>query len=289
MSAEFLLFFSMLIGRHVSISGGYMNALTEAKRLGIDTFQIFTKNQRFWQEKFVSEEEGLTFHNAFKAHGIKQAFSHTIYLISLGSENEETVERSLLSLVAELERCRVLGLTHTVLHPGSTGKLPIQQAIRLIGDRLKMVLKVTKGSPVKILLENTAGQGSSVGSKIEWIADLINYIKSPRIGLCIDTCHAFAAGYDIRTKKGIQNFLSLVDKQVGFDKLLCFHLNDSKGGLGSKIDRHEHIGMGLLGLEPFEYILKNFKQVPKVLETSTENNSDIKDLNLLRMLEKKKS
>ena len=265
-----------------------MNALTEAKRLGIDTFQIFTKNQRFWQEKFVSEEEGLTFRNAFKANGIKQAFSHTIYLISLGSENEETIEKSLLSLVAELERCRVLGLTHTVLHPGSAGKLPIQQAIRLIGDRLKMVLKVTKGSPVKILLENTAGQGSSVGGKIEWIAELINYIKSPRIGLCIDTCHAFAAGYDIRTKKGIQNFLSLVDKQVGFDKLLCFHLNDSKGGLGSKIDRHEHIGEGLLGLEPFEYILKNFKQVPKVLETSTENNSDIKDLNLLRMLEKKK-
>ncbi len=288
MSAEFLLFSRMLIGRHVSISGGYMNALTEAKRLGIDTFQIFTKNQRFWQEKFVSEEEGHAFRNAFKAHGIKQAFSHTIYLISLGSENEETVEKSLLSLVAELERCRVLGLTHTVLHPGSAGKLPIQQAIRLIGDRLKMVLKVTKGSPVKILLENTAGQGSSIGGKIEWIADLISYIKSPRIGLCIDTCHAFAAGYDIRSQKGIYNFLNLVDKQVGFDKLLCFHLNDSKGGLGSKIDRHEHIGEGLLGLHPFEYIVKNFKKVPKVLETSTENNSDIKDLNLLRTLEKNK-
>lgn len=278
----------MLIGRHVSISGGYMNALTEAKRLGIDTFQIFTKNQRFWQEKFVSEEEGHAFRNAFKAHGVKQAFSHTIYLISLGSENEVTVEKSLLSLVAELERCRVLGLTHTVLHPGSAGKLPIQQAIWLIGDRLKMVLKVTKGSPVKILLENTAGQGFSIGGKIEWIADLISYIKSPRISLCIDTCHAFAAGYDIRSKKGIQNFLGQVDKLIGFDKLLCFHLNDSKGGLGSKIDRHEHIGEGLLGLHPFEYIVKNFKQVPKVLETSTENNSEIKDLNVLRRLEKKK-
>ena len=285
--AEFLLCTRMLIGRHVSISGGYMNALTEAKRLGIDTLQIFTKNQRFWQEKIVPEEEGLAFRNAFKVHGVKQAFSHTIYLISLGSENEEIAEKSMSSLVGELERCRILGLTHTVLHPGSAGKLPIAQAIRLIGDRLKMILKITKGSPVKILLENTAGQGSSIGGKIEWIADLINYIKSPRIGLCIDTCHAFAAGYDIRSKKGIHNFLMQVDKLAGFNKLLCFHLNDSKGGLGSKIDRHEHIGEGLLGLEPFEYILKNFKQVPKVLETSTENNWDIKDLNVLRMLEKK--
>lgn len=278
----------MLIGRHVSISGGYMNALSEAKRLGIDTFQVFTKNQRFWQEKLVPEEEGLAFRNAFKAHGIKQAFSHTIYLISLGSENEEIVEKSMLSLVGELERCRVLGLTHTVLHPGSAKKRSIPQAIQLIGDRLKLVLKVTKGNPVKILLENTAGQGSSIGGKIEWIADLMSYINSPRIGLCIDTCHAFAAGYDIRTQKGTHKFLAQVDKLAGLDKLLCFHLNDSKGGLGSKIDRHEHIGEGLLGLEPFEYIVKNFKRVPKVMETSTENDWDIKDLNVLRMLEKKK-
>jgi deoxyribonuclease-4 len=278
----------MLLGTHVSIAGGYMNALTEARRLGIDTMQIFTKNQRTWKEKVVSTEEGQTFRNAFKAHGIKQVFSHTIYLISLGSENDAIAEQSMLSLAVELERCKALGLTHTVLHPGSAKKLPMSDGIRRIGDRLKMVLNATKGNPVKILLENTAGQGSSVGGKIEHIAELIGYINSPRLGLCIDTCHAFAAGYDIRPKKGIKDFLDLVDKQIGSGKLLCFHLNDSRGGLGSKIDRHAHIGEGLLGLEPFEYILKNFPHIPKVLETSKENDADVKNLQLLRQLEMKK-
>ncbi len=276
----------MLLGTHVSIAGSYMNALTEAKRLGIDTMQIFTKNQRTWQEKAVSDDEGKAFQKGMKANGIRQVFSHTIYLISMGSENEATIEKSMLSLAMELERCKTLGLTHTVLHPGSAKKLPVAEGIKLIGDRIKMVLKATKGNPVKILLENTAGQGSSVGGRIEHIAALMKYIKSPRIGLCIDTCHAFAAGYDIRTKKGITDFLRLVDKEIGLDKLLCFHLNDSKGGLGSKIDRHAHIGEGLLGLEPFAYIMKNFKHIPKVLETSKEDDADVKNLALLRKLSK---
>lgn len=276
----------MLLGTHVSIAGSYMNALTEAKRLGIDTMQIFTKNQRTWQEKTVSEEDGKVFRDSFKNHGIRQVFSHTIYLISMGSESQATIEKSMLSLAMELERCKVLGLTHTVLHPGSAKKLPVAEGIRLIGDRIKMVLQATKGNPVKILLENTAGQGSSVGGKIEHIAALMKYINSPRIGLCIDTCHAFASGYDIRTKKGITDFFKLVDKEIGLDKLLCFHLNDSKGGLGSKIDRHAHIGEGLLGLEPFTYIMKNFKNIPKVLETSKENDADVKNLALLRKLGK---
>jgi len=277
----------MLLGAHVSIAGGYINALKEAKRLGIDTIQIFTKNQRTWQEKMVNEEEGTSFKRALKEYSVKQAFSHTIYLISLGSENEETIERSMLSLAMELERCKSLGLTHTVLHPGSGKGREMPDAIKIIGERLKMVLTATKGNPVKILLENTAGQGSSVGGKIEHIAALINYINSPRIGLCIDTCHAFASGYDIRTKKGIKDFMSLIDSQIGLDKLLCFHLNDSKGGLGSKIDRHAHIGEGLLGLIPFEYIMKNFRHIPKVLETSNEDNADLRNLALLRKLEGK--
>lgn len=278
----------MLLGTHVSIAGGYMNALTEAKRLGIDSMQIFSKNQRSWKEKFVTEEEGKIFRKALKAHGVKQAFSHTIYLISLGSDNQQTVNQSLLSLAVELERCEVLGLSHTVLHPGSAGKLTMQDGIRRIGDRLKLVLSTTKTKKVKILLENTAGQGSSIGGRIEHIAELINYIGSSRIGLCIDTCHAFAAGYDIRSKKGIKDFLQLVDQEIGFDKLLCFHLNDSKGALGSKLDRHTHIGEGLLGLLPFEYILKHFPHVPKVLETSKEDDADLKNLALLRKLSIKK-
>lgn len=272
----------MLLGAHVSISGGYLNALTEAKRLKADAIQIFTKNQRFWREKVVSKEEGKTFKAAMAEHGVKQAFSHGIYLISLGSNDKVIAQKSVLSLGMELERCRVLGLTHTVLHPGGSGELSLEKGIIRIAERLKAALKATKGYPVKILLENTAGGGTSVGGKIENLAMLMDYLDSSRVGLCIDTCHAFAAGYDIRTKKGTEKFFDLIDKKVGLDKLLCFHLNDSKGALGSRIDRHANIGEGLIGLEPFKYIMKNFKHVPKVIETPKDDEADIRNLRLLR-------
>jgi len=278
----------MLLGAHVSISGGYLNALVEAKRIGADAIQIFTKNQRFWREKEVSIDEGEAFRVAAPKYGVKQAFSHAIYLISLGSENEAIVEKSVLSLAMELNRCLALGLTHTVLHPGAAGKLPIKKAIVKIGDNIKKALNATKGSPVKILIENTAGQGSSIGGKLENIAELTAYINSKRIGLCIDTCHAFAAGYDIRTKKGTEAFSKQIDKLVGLDKLLCFHLNDSKGALGSRLDRHAHIGKGLIGTAPFEYIMKNFHNVPKVLETPKEDDADLMNLKLLRSFAGKK-
>jgi len=278
----------MLLGAHVSISGGYANAAIEARRLGIDAIQIFTKNQQAWREKTLDEAEGAAFRKACAQCGVKQAFSHTIYLISLGTENEEIAEKSMLALAMELERCRVLGLTHTVLHPGAAGSRPMPDAIRRIGGRIKKVLEVTKGNPVKILLENTAGQGSSVGGKLENIAALVDSINSKRIGICIDTCHAFAAGYDIRDKKGIDKFFKEIDQRIGLEKLLCFHLNDSKGGLGSRLDRHTHIGEGLLGLAPFEYIMQNFQHVPKVLETSKENDADKKNISLLRELAVKK-
>jgi deoxyribonuclease-4 len=279
----------MLIGTHVSIAGGYLNAVAEAKRLGIDTMQIFTKNQRYWLERTVTEEEGKNFREACAENGIRPVFSHSIYLISMGTENEEIAEKSIHSLISELERCRLLGLSHTVLHPGAAGTLPVHEAIKRIAGRIRKVLDATKGNPVKILLENTAGQGTSVGGKIENIAALVKQIRSPRIGVCIDTCHAFAAGYDIRSTKGIQLFLRETEKQIGAGKLLCFHLNDSKGGLGSKLDRHAHIGEGLLGLAPFEYIMRNFPHIPKVTETSKENDADKKNMALLRKLARSKS
>jgi deoxyribonuclease-4 len=278
----------MLLGAHVSIAGGYLNALTEAKRLGIDTIQIFTKNQRYWRERKVTAQEGKAFRSAMKANGVKQAFSHAIYLISLGSENAEIVEKSILSLAMELERCRALGLTHTVLHPGHAGSTSAAKAIVRISRNIKKALDATRGSPVKILIENTAGQGSSVGGTIENIGALLGHLDSSRVGVCIDTCHAFAAGYDIRTGKGIEHFFSLVDSEIGLKKVYCFHLNDSKGALGSKLDRHAHIGEGLLGLEPFKYVMNNFRHLPKVLETSKENDADKKNLGVLRALVQKK-
>lgn len=278
----------MLLGAHVSIAGGYLNALIEAKRLDADAIQIFTKNQRFWREKIVTGDEAAAFKNQMSKHGVRQAFSHAIYLISLGSENDEIVEKSKLSLAAELERCNALGLTHTVLHPGAAGTRKISKAIQIIGNHIRSVLKATEGNPAKILLENTAGSGSGVGGQIENIADLLEEIDSPRVGLCIDTCHAFAAGYDIRTKKNTEIFFNLINKKIGLDKLQCFHLNDSKGALGSKLDRHAHIGEGLIGLDAFEFIMKNFKTIPKVIETPKEGDADQLNLKILRNLEKKK-
>jgi deoxyribonuclease-4 len=278
----------MLLGAHVSISGGYANALIEANRFGMDAIQIFTKNQRYWRERTVEEEEGKAFRAGCKKYGVKQVFSHAIYLISLGSDNDEIIEKSVLSLTMELRRCQALGLTHTVLHPGHAGSQPVARAIKKIGDNIKHALDATKGSPVKILIENTAGQGSSIGGKIENISELIGYLNSKRVGLCLDTCHAFAAGYDIRPKKSMDTFIKLIDKSIGLEKLLCFHLNDSKGGLGSKLDRHAHIGEGLLGLEPFEYVMKNFQHVPKVIELPPENNAQERNLTILRQLANKK-
>lgn len=274
----------MLLGAHVSVAGGYINGLLEANRLGMDTIQVFTKNQRYWRERVVSPHEGKDFRDACVKYGVKQAFSHAIYLISLASENEETVEKSVQSLIMELERCRVLGLTHTVLHPGVAGSLPVSKALRKISGNIKKALAATKGSPVKILIENTAGQGTSVGGKIENIAELIYTLNSKRVGLCLDTCHAFASGYDIRSKKNIERFITLIDNEIGLNRLLCFHLNDSKAGLGSRVDRHAHIGQGLLGVEPFEFIMQHFDHLPKVIETSKENDADRKNLTLLRQL-----
>src|SRR6185437_8063559 len=241
----------MLLGVHCSIAGGYENAFIEAESLGIDTFQIFTKNQRQWKERIVTEEEGKDFIMHQKNSGVKIGFSHTTYLINLGSENEDTRKNSIVSLGAELLRCQNLGLAYTVLHPGANKSLKDLETIARIAQGLEMVFEYTPNNPVKILLENTAGQGSSIGWKFEHIKDIMQLSTPERLGMCLDTCHAFAAGYDIRTETGTEDMLSEIDREIGLKNLYAIHINDSKGALGSRIDRHAHIGQGNLGLEPF--------------------------------------
>ncbi|MDQ3191094.1 MAG: deoxyribonuclease IV [Bacteroidota bacterium] len=274
----------MLLGVHCSISGGYDNAFIEAQRLGINTFQIFTKNQRQWKEKEISEIEGKAFRKNLIKYGIKTAFSHTTYLINVASVNEVIRERSIFALASEVKRCQSLGLSYTVLHPGSFKGSTLSAGIENIADALYAVLENTKDSDVKILLENTAGQGSSIGGKFEHLSQIINQVNSPRIGVCFDTCHAFAAGYDIRTHKGFEITMNELDKEVGLNKLYVFHLNDSKGSLASHLDRHDHIGKGKLGIEPFRQIMKRFPDIPKVLETPKENDMDKVNLDVLRAL-----
>lgn len=274
----------MLLGVHCSIAGGYENAIKEAEELGIDTFQIFTKNQRQWKERIVTEEEGISFNHLQKDSSIKIGLSHTTYLINLASDNEDTRKNSIIALGAELLRCQKLGLHYAVLHPGANKTLKEIDAIARIAEGLELVFKYTPGNTVKILLENTAGQGSSIGWKFEHIKDIIQLSTPDRLGMCLDTCHAFAAGYDIRSQTGLESMIAEIDKSIGLKKLYAIHINDSKGALGSRIDRHAHIGQGYIGLDAFRYIMRQFSYIPKILETSKENNMDRKNLELLRSL-----
>jgi deoxyribonuclease-4 len=270
------------LGVHCSISGGLENSIEEALRLGTDTLQVFTKNQRQWKERVIAEGEGVLFRNALHRAGIRNILSHTSYLINLGSPDENIRNSSMVALEGELVRCHALNIPYSVLHPGSGKHLPEEETIQRIAEGLLKVLNLTMEYPTSILLENTAGQGSSIGRAYEQLAKILQMVGSPRLGICFDTCHAFAAGYDIRTKKGIEQSLTKIDQLIGIEKLKAFHLNDSKGALGSRIDRHTHIGQGNIGLEPFKYLMRYFAEIPKIIETEKENNMDIQNLKVLR-------
>lgn len=274
----------MLLGVHCSVAGGLENAFTQAADLGIDTFQIFTRNQRQWKAKPVSVEEQQKFTSALKTSNVKIIFSHCSYLLNLAAADENLFVKSIAGLIEEVERCTALGLSYCVLHPGAAGGQTMDDAILKIAEALKLVLLHTPKSKVMILLEITAGQGSSVGGKFENLKEIYNHVKSKRIGYCFDTCHAYVSGYDIRTEKGIDVTMEHFDDVLGLKNLKVFHLNDSQGDLGSHLDRHENIGRGKLGVTPFCYIMQNFPNIPKVLETPKEDNGDKMNLTVLRKL-----
>ena len=277
----------MLLGVHCSVAGGLENAFSEAGALATDTMQIFTRNQRQWKAKPVSDEEVTAFRQSAKTSSVKIIFSHCSYLINLAAEDDAIREKSVQALTDELIRCEALGLAYCVLHPGAAGTQSPTVAMDKIADGLKTALQQTAGSKVMVLLENTAGQGSSVGGPFENLRYISDKVKSKRIGYCFDTCHAFAAGFDIRTESGIKETLQKFDEILGLSNLKVFHLNDSKGDLGSHLDRHEHIGKGKIGLDAFRYIMNHFQHVPKVIETEKEGDWDEKNLGLLRSLIKK--
>lgn len=274
----------MLLGVHCSISGGLHNAFCEAASLGITTFQIFTKNQRQWKEKVVEPEEASQFRSNFEDSGVKTAFSHASYLINLASNENALWLRSTEALIGEVRRCDLLGLAFIVLHPGSAKGSGEQEGIKRVVKALKDVIHATDESLIKILLENTAGQGTSIGYKFEHLRQIMDGVDSERICVCFDTCHAFAAGYDIRTKSGFEATMESLDRIVGLRRLMAIHLNDSKGDLGSNRDRHEHIGKGKLGIEPFRQIMKRFQHTVKVIETPKEDRMDEVNLRVLREL-----
>ena len=273
----------MLLGAHVSISGSISKAVDRAKELGCTTFQIFTRNPRGWQAKPLKKKEIEDFRSKFKENGFRVAVAHMPYLPNISSPDKMAHRRSTKSLIQELKRTGQLGLQYLVVHVGShLGKgvaAGIKQAASAVNTAFSKV-----DNDVMLLLENMAGQKNSVGSRFENIRRIIDLIEEEdRVGVCLDTCHAFAAGYDFGTEEKYHRMWQQFDEILGRDRLVCIHMNDSKHPFNSKKDRHEHIGKGFLGIEPFRLIMQDssLAEIPKILETPKKNDMDRVNLKLL--------
>ena len=259
------------IGAHVSASGGVFNAPLNAARIGADAFAMFVKNQRRWDAPPLSAEEIIAFKDALKQSGIRaeHVLVHDSYLINLGHPHEAEREKSLNAFVDEIRRCEALGLRLLNFHPGShLNEISAQVCLDNIAESLNFAIANTSG--VKLVLENTAGQGSNLGYDFAQLAYVIDKISNKdRIGVCIDTCHAFAAGYDLRSPQAYERTMSEFDRAIGYKFLSGMHLNDTKNELGVRKDRHESLGRGFLGLAAFENIMNdpNIDEIPLILET----------------------
>ena len=259
------------VGAHVSIAGGVENAPLNAEKIGASAFAMFTKNQRQWKAKPLTGESIEKFKHNMKKVGITpdHCLPHDGYLINLGHPEDEKRRKSLDAFVDELERCMALGLGMLNFHPGSHLKqITESQCLDNIVQSLNSALSVTSG--VKAVIENTAGQGTNVGYRFEHIAAIIQGVDDKsRVGACIDTCHAFAAGYDIRSRDAYEAAMEEFDRVVGLEYLCGAHLNDAKKGLGSRVDRHHSLGKGEIGLDAFRFIMNDprFDNIPLVLET----------------------
>ena len=282
-----------MFGSHLSVAGGLHNALLKAEELGCDTVAIFTKNQQQWIAKPLTHDVIAT----FREHAARLKFpvivAHDSYLINLAAKDDTAWEKAKAAFSEEMRRCDQLGVKYLVTHPGAhcgTGECDgVARVIRAYND----IIKEHPGDGVTVCLETTAGQGTCLGYRFEQIAEMLNGMKRPeRFGVCIDTAHLLAAGYDITTEDGTRRVLEEFDRVVGLQRVKVLHLNDSKKALGTRVDRHEHIGRGYVGLSAFRVICtdERFKAVPKILETPKEGQDedgrewDIVNLEVLRKL-----
>lgn len=262
------------IGAHVSIAGGVENAPLNAHKVGAKAFAMFVKNQRQWSAPPLTDENIRKFKENCEKYGYKpfQILPHDGYLINLGSPDKELLEKSRNAFVDEMKRCELLGLDKLNFHPGShLGKMSEKDCLKVIAESVNIALQKTNG--VAAIIENTAGQGSNVGYSFEQIKYLIDLIDDKnRVGVCFDTCHAYSAGYDIKTKEGFEETFKKFDEIIGIKYLRGIHINDTKKTLGSRVDRHENIGKGLLGLETFSHFVNDsrFDNIPIILETPDE-------------------
>ena len=276
------------LGAHESVSGGLHLAFDRIHSVGGNCLQIFTRNQRQWAAPALQAKEIAVFRSAHKENGAMIVASHASYLVNLASSKEDLLEKSVHSLILEIERCRQLGIPLVVLHPGSHGGDGTQIGLGRFVDGLDQVLSASDGQ-VQVLLETTAGQGTGLGSRFEELAYILENSRYPELlGVCIDTCHIFAAGYELRSPAGYAATITALETTVGLNKVRLIHLNDSKTELGSRVDRHAHIGQGAIGLAGFRNLLQDsrFSGLPMILETpkGADLEEDRKNLQTLRSL-----
>jgi deoxyribonuclease IV len=273
----------------MSIAGGLHLALERGAALGCFAVQIFVKNQRQWAARPLGDDEARAFRAARRSTGVRAVFAHASYLINLASPDPIAWERAVSFFTDELERAETLGLACVAIHPGSHLGTGVETGLDRVATAVREVLRRTRGYRVRVALENTAGGGGSVGRTFGELGALLRRLQGARrVGVCLDTCHLFAAGYDIRSPAGYHAAMDECAREVGMSRVLAFHLNDARAPLGSGLDRHEHIGRGYLGLPAFRLLLNDprFATVPKVLETpkDPEPDADLRNLATLRRL-----
>ena len=279
----------MRLGAHESIAGGLHKAFGRAQAATCDAVQIFVKSNRSWAVKPLREEEIVQFKAEAEETGIAPVVAHTSYLLNLGTPDELLWEKSRNMLIIELERCEALGVLWLVLHPGSHVGSGEKAGLARVAEGLGEVHAATSGFSAQILLETTAGQGDSLGHTFEQLARIVELTpQGERLGVCLDTCHVFAAGYDLRTAEGYATTMEAFDRALGLERLKALHLNDSKGELGERKDRHEHIGNGYIGLDGFRNVVNDphLAGLPGLLETpkGEDLEEDRENLAVLRSL-----
>lgn len=266
-----------ILGAHMSIVGGYFRAVEVARERGCDCVQLFTKNNNQWRAKELTDEDAEKFQSALARLGIRYPIAHDSYLINLASPDPALWSKSVDALAIELLRAEKLGIPYVVAHPGAFTDSCEQQGLERIIQALDAIHRQTAGIKARVLLENTAGQGSCLGWRFEQLGEILRGVADrKRLGVCIDTCHAFAAGYPLQTAEQYSDTMAQLDATVGIEHVKAIHLNDSKQPLGSRVDRHEHIGRGKLGVEPFRHLLNDqrFRETPMYLETAKEKEED---------------
>ena len=271
----------LLIGAHMSIAGGLHLAISRGEEAGCTAIQVFTKNASQWRGKPISPADAEAFRSAWQESSIGPIIAHDSYLINLAAPDEDMWRKSIAAFVEEMERCAVLGIPALVMHPGAHLGAGEEAGLQRLVAAFREIFAAAPAG-VTVLLENTAGQGTCLGYRFEHLAAIIEQAPEGHFGVCFDTCHAWAAGYDLSTPAGYAATMAEFDRIIGLERLRVFHVNDCKKGLGCRVDRHEHIGQGSIGEAGFAALMQDarFADIPKILETPKGDDGELDRMNL---------